>query len=135
MLPATDPACRGRRRVGETASPTCGAAPARSAAVSTSTPGRARARPRRFAWRCRVSRRRPDERPTHAGGVPATETGQAVMTMPSSDSGVIRAAIVEDQRDIRDGLAMLINGTPGYRCTGIYRTMEDALTGITADLP
>jgi DNA-binding NarL/FixJ family response regulator len=53
--------------------------------------------------------------------------------MLASDSGVIRAAIVEDQRDIRDGLTMLINGTPGYRCTGVYRTMEDALVGITAD--
>ena len=48
---------------------------------------------------------------------------------------MIRTAIVEDQRDIRDALAMLINGTPGYRCTGSYRSMEEALDRIAADPP
>lgn len=46
---------------------------------------------------------------------------------------VINTAIVEDQRDIREGLAMLINGTPGYRCTGSYRSMEEALVKIRAE--
>jgi DNA-binding NarL/FixJ family response regulator len=35
--------------------------------------------------------------------------------------------IIEDQREVREGLAILINGTPGFRCTGNFRTMEDAL--------
>jgi len=48
---------------------------------------------------------------------------------------VIKAAIVEDQSDIRNGLTMLINGTPGYRCTGSYRSMEEALTGIASTPP
>src|SRR5689334_25060104 len=47
----------------------------------------------------------------------------------------IKAAIVEDQRDIRDGLTMLINGTEGYRCTGSYRSMEEALAQISRQLP
>jgi DNA-binding NarL/FixJ family response regulator len=46
---------------------------------------------------------------------------------------VINTAIVEDQRDIREGLAMLINGTNGYRCTGSYRSMEEALVKIRAE--
>jgi DNA-binding NarL/FixJ family response regulator len=46
---------------------------------------------------------------------------------------VINTAIVEDQRDIREGLAMLINGTPGYRCTGSYRSMEEALVKIRSE--
>jgi DNA-binding NarL/FixJ family response regulator len=52
-----------------------------------------------------------------------------------ADPGVIRTAIVEDHRDIREGLAMLINGTPGYRCTGGYRSMEDALERIASEIP
>ena len=30
---------------------------------------------------------------------------------------------------------MLINGTDSYRCTGTYRSMEDALAGIGSDVP
>src|SRR2546423_5873416 len=48
---------------------------------------------------------------------------------------LIRTAIVEDKRDIREGLAMLINGTPGYRCTGSYASMEEALRNISRELP
>jgi DNA-binding NarL/FixJ family response regulator len=30
---------------------------------------------------------------------------------------------------------VLINGTPGYRCTGSYRSMEEALAGIASNTP
>ena len=55
--------------------------------------------------------------------------------MDRAKDGVIKAAIVEDQRDIREGLAMLINGTTGYRCAGSYRSMEEALDRIKSDMP
>jgi DNA-binding NarL/FixJ family response regulator len=42
----------------------------------------------------------------------------------------IRVAIVEDQRDIREGLRFLIDGTPGYRCAGAFSSMEEALPRI-----
>jgi DNA-binding NarL/FixJ family response regulator len=42
----------------------------------------------------------------------------------------IRVAIVEDQRDIREGLAFLINGTEGYQCTGAFGSMEAALPAL-----
>jgi DNA-binding NarL/FixJ family response regulator len=48
---------------------------------------------------------------------------------------VIKVALVEDRREIREGLAMLIGGTPGFRCTGAYRTMEEALQKIGFELP
>jgi DNA-binding NarL/FixJ family response regulator len=48
---------------------------------------------------------------------------------------IIKVAIVEDRREIRDGLAMLIGGTEGFQCTGAYRSMEDALARIGSDLP
>ena len=42
----------------------------------------------------------------------------------------IKVAIIEDRREIREGLTMLINGTPGYACAGAYRSMEEALPRI-----
>jgi len=51
------------------------------------------------------------------------------------DESVIRTAIVEDQQQIREGLATLINRTNGYRCTGSFRTMEEALEGIRREVP
>ena len=47
----------------------------------------------------------------------------------------IRVVIIEDQRELRDGLAILINGTPGFRCVGSFRSMEDALRAISRDMP
>ncbi len=37
---------------------------------------------------------------------------------------------IDDQREIREGLALLIDATPGYKCVGRYRSMEEALAGI-----
>lgn len=48
---------------------------------------------------------------------------------------ITKVAIVEDQREIREGLGQLINATPSYRCTGIYASMEDALEKIPHNLP
>jgi DNA-binding NarL/FixJ family response regulator len=48
---------------------------------------------------------------------------------------VIKVAIIEDRRDIREGLAVLINGTGGYSCTNAFCSMEEALVGIDRDLP
>ena len=48
---------------------------------------------------------------------------------------MIRVAVIEDRREIRDGLAALINGTEGYCCTGAFRSMEYALAGIDTPLP
>jgi DNA-binding NarL/FixJ family response regulator len=47
----------------------------------------------------------------------------------------ICVAIVEDDRAVREGLAMLINGTSGYACTGAYRSVEDALRMMGNPVP
>ncbi|HJQ67419.1 MAG TPA: response regulator transcription factor [Blastocatellia bacterium] len=54
---------------------------------------------------------------------------------PSSPAQVVKVAIIEDHRELRECLAFLIGGTEGYRCTGNYRSMEEALQRIPADLP
>ena len=43
--------------------------------------------------------------------------------------------IVEDQREIREGLARLIDRATGFRCVGHYRSMEAALAGRRSDPP
>jgi DNA-binding NarL/FixJ family response regulator len=55
--------------------------------------------------------------------------------MNATNQSIIRAAVIEDQRDIREGLTMLINGTAGYHCTGSYRSMEEALDRIKSEAP
>jgi DNA-binding NarL/FixJ family response regulator len=52
-----------------------------------------------------------------------------------SPPAVIKVAIVEDQREFRECLAILIDGTEGYRCTGSFRSMEEALDKIGGNLP
>jgi len=48
---------------------------------------------------------------------------------------VVKVAIVEDVRVLRESFAVLIDGTDGFRCTGSFRTMEDALRRLGAELP
>jgi len=50
-------------------------------------------------------------------------------------TNVIKTAVVEDMRDIRDGLTTLINFTDGFRCTGSYPSMEDALARLPGNIP
>ncbi len=51
--------------------------------------------------------------------------GKPSDTLPSRQT--ITVAIIEDDRLIREGLATLINGCKGFRCTGAFRSMEAAL--------
>lgn len=55
--------------------------------------------------------------------------------MTPETAKTISVAIVEDRREIREGLAMIINGTPGFQCSGAYRSMEEALDRIPHALP
>jgi DNA-binding NarL/FixJ family response regulator len=56
------------------------------------------------------------------------------MTVPPPGSP-IRVAIIEDEREIRECLTLLVNGTEGYSCTGSYRSMEEALEKISRHVP
>jgi DNA-binding NarL/FixJ family response regulator len=52
--------------------------------------------------------------------------------MSESDVPVV---IVEDQRDLREGLTALIGGFSGFRCVGAYATMEEALREMVRTAP
>ncbi len=59
----------------------------------------------------------------------------ANITSTSSSPAEVKVAIVEDQRKLREYLAVLIDGTEGFRCSGSFRSMEEALARIASDLP
>jgi DNA-binding NarL/FixJ family response regulator len=47
----------------------------------------------------------------------------------------LRVVLIEDVRDVRDGLAALISGTADYKCVAAYGMMETALAHIKQDQP
>jgi DNA-binding NarL/FixJ family response regulator len=47
----------------------------------------------------------------------------------------ITVAIIEDQRETREMLSVLINGSNGYRCIGTFENAEKALKGIPELMP
>jgi len=55
--------------------------------------------------------------------------------METAAKSIIRTAIVEDMRDIREGLSTLINFTEGFSCTGAFRSMEEAISRLRHNVP
>lgn len=47
----------------------------------------------------------------------------------------LRVVLIEDMRDVREGLSALINGTAGFTCAAAYGMMETALARIEKDKP
>jgi DNA-binding NarL/FixJ family response regulator len=58
------------------------------------------------------------------------EPGGQGVVQATGDAQPIRVAIVEDQEAIREGLAFLIEGAPGYRCAGHFGSAEEALRSL-----
>jgi DNA-binding NarL/FixJ family response regulator len=54
---------------------------------------------------------------------------------PTERVAPIKVVIIEDQREVREGLAVLVNGTLGFKCTGSYRSMEEALRILEKEIP
>src|SRR5258708_938058 len=52
---------------------------------------------------------------------------------PISDQ--MKVALIEDLREVREGLTALINGTRGFKCIGSYYSMEAALARIGDEAP
>lgn len=50
-------------------------------------------------------------------------------------SSVTKVVVIEDHREYRDYLTALLNGSPGFSCTGSFRSMEEALSRISQDPP
>ncbi len=64
-----------------------------------------------------------------------TETMPNISENQTLTTAAIKVAIIEDLREVREGLAMLINGTSGFSCVGRFRSMEEAIANLSRDLP
>lgn len=49
--------------------------------------------------------------------------------------GSIRVGIIEDQGDLREGMAALVAGSAGFSCVGAWPSMEDAIPAIGSARP
>jgi DNA-binding NarL/FixJ family response regulator len=56
-------------------------------------------------------------------------------TSTANAAKTINVAIIEDRREIREGLAMLISGTEGFVCKGKFGSMEEGLRRVGAENP
>lgn len=63
------------------------------------------------------------------------QTVEKTIMSEQENTEPIKVAIIEDVRDIREGLGMLINYTDGFTCVGKYGSMEEALAGIRHRTP
>ena len=48
---------------------------------------------------------------------------------------IIKVAIIEDLREVREGLCYLIGSAPGFICTGGFGSMEEGLQKLGQNLP
>ena len=48
---------------------------------------------------------------------------------------LVRVAVVEDDRGMREALAMLLGGTPGFECVGAFASVEHALSSTVVREP
>lgn len=53
--------------------------------------------------------------------------------MKTGDS--INVVVVEDDRFTREGLSLIISGTPGYNCVGAFGSVEEALRRMEGNCP
>jgi DNA-binding NarL/FixJ family response regulator len=52
----------------------------------------------------------------------------------TTSTSPLRVAVVEDDRPTREGLRLLLDGTPGFQCVGTFHTAEAALNApVSAD--
>ena len=55
--------------------------------------------------------------------------------LKTQNSIMITVAIVDDKRDIRDGLSLIINNAEGFKCLGTFSDGESAASGMKTLAP
>lgn len=58
-----------------------------------------------------------------------------MLTNENMSSEVIRIGVVEDDNLVREGLQVLLEGSPGFSCIAAYANGEDALIGLVEVKP
>ena len=57
----------------------------------------------------------------------------AVISANPPQMKTIRVVVIEDQRELREGLRVLLDFTPNFRCTKSFGSMEDALENLDGE--
>jgi DNA-binding NarL/FixJ family response regulator len=57
------------------------------------------------------------------------------MTAPADEGTSLKAAVVEDDDLVREGLRVLIDGSPGFVCVGAWPAVEEALAALPGNPP
>lgn len=65
--------------------------------------------------------------------MPRNCTTLAILHNTSMDT--IGVGIIEDQKELREGIAFLLNSVPGFECLHVYDSVEAALEGIDLNTP
>jgi len=65
----------------------------------------------------------------------STQSQSPVVASSADQPSSVSVAIIEDHREFRDYLTALISGTEGFKCTGSFRSVEEALPRINAHVP
>ena len=55
--------------------------------------------------------------------------------METDQPTIIKTLIIEDQRELREGLQTLINFTDGFKCMGAFRTAEEGISRAKFEMP
>ncbi len=55
--------------------------------------------------------------------------------MEKEATKTIRTLIIEDQKELREGLQVLLKFTPGFECVGAFRTAEEGISRAKNDPP
>jgi DNA-binding NarL/FixJ family response regulator len=55
--------------------------------------------------------------------------------MENDQPAIIKTLIIEDQRELREGLQTLINFTDGFKCAGAFRTAEEGIARARNEPP
>jgi DNA-binding NarL/FixJ family response regulator len=55
--------------------------------------------------------------------------------MENDQPAIIKALIIEDQRELREGLQTLINFTDGFKCMGAFHTAEEGISRAKFETP
>ncbi|HEY8559781.1 MAG TPA: response regulator transcription factor [Pyrinomonadaceae bacterium] len=55
--------------------------------------------------------------------------------MENNQPATIKTLIIEDQRELREGLQTLINFTEGFKCLGAFRTAEEGIARARKEQP
>jgi DNA-binding NarL/FixJ family response regulator len=64
-----------------------------------------------------------------------TQEFAAKKTEPPQPANAMKVLVIEDLREVREGLTAIINGTVGYKCIGSYYSMEMALARMGDERP